>query len=207
MTGPAGSIRVLLAEDQTLVRGALRALLDLEEDIEVVAEVGRGDEVLAAARAVRPDVALLDIEMPGQDGIEAARQLAAELPGVRAVVLTTFGRPGFLRRAMEVGAAGFLVKDSPVAELARAIRAVVAGERVIDRDLAAAALALGATPLSAREADVLRAAAGGATVADIAGTLFLSEGTVRNYLSSAIGKTGARTRVEAARVAEDKGWL
>ena len=201
------TIRVLLAEDQTLVRGALRALLDLEADIEVVAEVGRGDEVLAAARTACPDVALLDIEMPGQDGIEAARQLAAELPGVRAVVLTTFGRPGFLRRAMEVGAAGFLVKDSPVAELARAIRAVVAGERVIDRDLAAAALALGATPLSVREADVLRAAAGGATVADIAGTLYLSEGTVRNYLSSAIGKTGARTRVEAARVAEDKGWL
>jgi two-component system response regulator DesR len=201
------SIRVLLAEDQTLVRGALRALLDLEEDIEVVAEVGRGDEVLAAAREVHPDVALLDIEMPGQDGIEAARELAAELPGVRAVVLTTFGRPGFLRRAMEVGAAGFLVKDSPVAELARAIRAVVAGERVIDRDLAAAALALGATPLSVREADVLRAAAGGATVAAIAGRLFLSEGTVRNYLSSAIGKTGARTRVEAARVAEEKGWL
>jgi two-component system, NarL family, response regulator DesR len=200
-------IRVLLAEDQTLVRGALRALLDLEEDITVVAEVGRGDEVLAVARATGPDVALLDIEMPGLDGLEAAGQLAAELPGCRAVVLTTFGRPGFLRRAMEVGAAGFLVKDSPVAELARAIRAVVAGERVIDRDLAAAALAQGATPLSTREADVLRAAAGGATVADIAGRLFLSEGTVRNYLSSAIGKTGARTRVEAARVAEEKGWL
>jgi two-component system response regulator DesR len=200
-------IRVLLAEDQTLVRGALRALLDLEEDIEVVGEVGRGVEVVAAAQACAPDVALLDIEMPGMDGIEAAGRLAAEVPGCRAVVLTTFGRPGFLRRAMEVGAAGFLVKDSPVAELARAIRAVVAGDRVIDRDLAAAALALGATPLSAREADVLRAAAGGATVADIAGRLFLSEGTVRNYLSSAIGKTGARTRVEAARVAEEKGWL
>jgi two-component system response regulator DesR len=200
-------IRVLLAEDQTLVRGALRALLDLEEDIEVVGEVGRGDEVVAAARACAPDVALLDIEMPGMDGIEAAGRLAAEVPGCRAVGLTTFRRPGFLRRAMEVGAAGFLVKDSPVAELARAIRAVVAGERVIDRDLAAAALALGATPLSAREADVLRAAAGGATVADIAGRLFLSEGTVRNYLSSAIGKTGARTRVEAARVAVEKGWL
>ena len=201
------TIRVLLAEDQTLVRGALRALLDLEPDIEVVAEVGRGDQVLAAAVEHRPDVALLDIEMPGQDGIEAARELAAQLPDVRAVVLTTFGRPGFLRRAMEVGAAGFLVKDSPVAELAKAIRAVVAGERVIDRDLAAAALALGATPLSGREADVLRAAADGATVADIAGRLFLSEGTVRNYLSAAIGKTGARTRVEAARVAAEKGWL
>ena len=202
-----GVIRVLVAEDQSMVRGALRALLELEQDIAVVAEVGRGDEVLAAAREHTPDVALLDIEMPGQDGIEAARELAAELPAVRAVVLTTFGRPGFLRRAMEVGAAGFLVKDAPVAELAKAIRAVVAGERVIDRDLAAAALAIGATPLSAREADVLREAADGATVADIARRLFLSEGTVRNYLSSAIGKTGARTRVEAARVAAEKGWL
>ena len=200
-------IRVLIAEDQALVRGALRALLELEEDIEVVAEVGRGDAVVEAAREHRPDVALLDIEMPGGDGIEAARALAAALPGIRAVILTTFGRPGFLRRAMEVGAAGFLVKDAPGAELARGIRAVMAGERVIDRDLAAAALAIGATPLSAREADVLRAGADGATVADIAGRLFLSEGTVRNYLSSAIGKTGARTRVEAARVAADKGWL
>jgi two-component system response regulator DesR len=145
--------------------------------------------------------------MPGLDGIEAARALATAVPEVRAVVLTTFGRPGFLRRAMEVGASGFLVKDAPVAELARAIRAVVAGERVIDRELAAAALAIGATPLSAREADVLREAADGATVAEIARRLFLSEGTVRNYLSSAIGKTGARTRVEAARVAEEKGWL
>ncbi|WP_116451453.1 response regulator [Blastococcus litoris] len=200
-------IRVLIAEDQTLVRGALRALLELEEDLEVVAEVGRGDAVVDAAREHRPDVALLDIEMPGGDGIEAARALATAVPGCRAVILTTFGRPGFLRRAMEVGAAGFLVKDAPVAELARGIRAVMTGERVIDRELAAAALAIGATPLSAREADVLRAAVDGATVADIAGRLFLSEGTVRNYLSSAIGKTGARTRVEAARVAAEKGWL
>jgi two-component system response regulator DesR len=200
-------IRVLIAEDQRLVRGALRALLDLEEDLEVVAEVGRGDAVVGAAVEHRPDVALLDIEMPGGDGIEAARALSVALPDCRAVILTTFGRPGFLRRAMEVGAAGFLVKDAPVAELARGIRAVMAGERVIDRDLAAAALAIGATPLSARESDVLRAAAGGATVADIAARLFLSEGTVRNYLSSAMGKTGARTRVEAARVAEEKGWL
>jgi two-component system, NarL family, response regulator DesR len=200
-------IRVLIAEDQTLVRGALRALLELEDDLQVVAEVGRGDAVVAAAREHRPDVALLDIEMPGGDGIEAARDLAAALPDCRTVVLTTFGRPGFLRRAMEVGAAGFLVKDAPVAELAHAIRAVVAGERVIDRQLAAAALAIGATPLSAREADVLREAGDGATVAEIARRLFLSEGTVRNYLSAAIGKTGARTRVEAARVAEEKGWL
>ena len=200
-------IRVLIAEDQSMVRGALRALLDLEDDIEVVAEVGRGDEVVAAAREHAPDVALLDIEMPGRDGIEAARELAGAVPACRAVILTTFGRPGFLRRAMEVGAAGFLVKDAPVAELAQGIRAVVAGERVIDRNLAAAALAVGATPLSAREADVLRASGDGATVADIAGRLFLSEGTVRNYLSSAMGKTGGRTRVEAARIAERKGWL
>ncbi len=200
-------IRVLIAEDQTLVRGALRALLELEDDLVVVAEVGRGDEVVPAALEHRPDVALLDIEMPGGDGIEAARALASAVPECRAVVLTTFGRPGFLRRAMEVGAAGFLVKDAPSAELAQGIRAVVRGERVIDRDLAAAALALGATPLSAREADVLRASADGSTVAGIAARLFLSEGTVRNYLSSAIGKTGARTRVEAARVAADKGWL
>jgi two-component system response regulator DesR len=200
-------IRILIAEDQSMVRGALRALLELEEDIEVVAEVGRGDAVVEAALEHRPDVALLDIEMPGSDGIEAARLLATAVPECRAVILTTFGRPGFLRRAMEVGAAGFLVKDAPVAELARGIRAVVAGERVIDRDLAAAALAIGATPLSPREAEVLRAASDGATVASIAGRLFLSEGTVRNYLSSAIGKTGARTRVEAARVAAEKGWL
>jgi two-component system, NarL family, response regulator DesR len=200
-------IRVLIAEDQTMVRGALRALLDLEEDIEVVADVGRGDEVVAAVREHAPDVALLDIEMPGRDGIEAARELATAAPACRAVILTTFGRPGFLRRAMEVGAAGFLVKDAPVAELAQGIRAVMAGQRVIDRDLAAAALAIGATPLSAREADVLRASGDGATVADIAARLFLSEGTVRNYLSSAMGKTGARTRVEAARIAEGKGWL
>jgi two-component system response regulator DesR len=200
-------IRVLIAEDQSLVRGALRALLELEGDLEVVAEVGRGDEVVTAALEHRPDVALLDIEMPGIDGIEAAQALAAALPGCRAVILTTFGRPGFLRRAMEVGAAGFLGKDAPVTELARGIRAVMAGERVIDRDLAAAALALGATPLSQREAEVLRAGRDGATVAAIASRLFLSEGTVRNYLSGAISKTGTRTRVEAARVAEEKGWL
>jgi two-component system response regulator DesR len=196
-------IRVLIAEDQTLVRGAL----ELEADREVVAEVGRGEAVVGAALEYRPDVALLDIEMPDGDDIEAARALGTALPGCLAVILTTFGRPGFLRRAVEVGAAGCLVKDAPVAELARGIRAVMAGERVIDRDLAAAAPAIGATPLSAREADVLRVAADRARVADIAGRLFLSEGTVRKYLSSAIGKTGARTRVDAARVAADKGWL
>ena len=196
---------ILVAEDSLVIRAVVRSQLE-EEGYEVV-EAGDGEEALQLSDECQPDAILLDIEMPGIDGIEAARELAVAVPACRAVVLTTFGRPGFLRRAMEVGAAGFLVKDAPVADLARAIRAVVAGERVIDRDLAAAALAIGATPLSVREADVLRAAADGATVADIARTLFLSEGTVRNYLSSAIGKTGARTRVEAARVAAEKGWL
>jgi two-component system, NarL family, response regulator DesR len=200
-------IRVLLAEDQALVRGALKALLELEPDIEVVGELGRGDEVVAQARALHPDVALLDIEMPGQDGLSAAADLRRELPAVRVLVLTTFGRPGFLRRAMEAGASGFLVKDGPAGDLARAIRRALAGERVIDPGLAAAALSEGTSPLSAREHEVLRTAADGSTVADIAGRLFLSEGTVRNYLSAAIRKTGARNRVEAVRIVREKGWL
>ena len=163
---------------------------------------------MAAAREHRPDVALLDIEMPGRDGIEAARALRTALPGVPGGDPDHLRPAGYLRRAMEAGAAGFLVKDAPVAELARGIRAVMAGERVIDRDLAAAALALGRDArCRPGRRTCCGAAADGATVADIAGRLFLSEGTVRNYLSSAIGKTGARTRVEAARVAEEKGWL
>lgn len=201
------TIRVLLAEDQTLVRGALRALLDLEEDIEVVAEVGRGDLVLPAAREHWPDLALLDIEMPGQDGIEAARELAAALPQVRAVVLTTFGRPGFLRRAMESGASGFMLKDAPSHELAVAIRRTMKGERVVDPGLAAVALSAGDSPLSDREREVLKAGQGGASIAEIARSLFLSEGTVRNYLSSAIQKLDVSNRTEAARLAEEQGWL
>jgi two-component system response regulator DesR len=200
-------IRVLLAEDQAMVRGALAGLLSLEPDIEVVAQVARGDEVVAAAKASGPDVALLDIEMPGIDGLEAAAALARELPECKVLILTTFGRPGYLRRAMEQGAAGFLLKDAPAEELARAIRAAVRGERVVDPGLAAAALSEGASPLTPREHDVLAAARQHATVADIESALYLSPGTVRNYLSSAIGKVGARNRVEAIRAAEEKGWL
>jgi two-component system response regulator DesR len=200
-------IRVLLAEDQGMVRGALAALLDLEDDLEVVAQVGRGDEVLAAARAARPDVALLDIEMPGLDGIAAAALLRDALPACRVVVLTTFGRPGYLRRAMAAGASAFLVKDGSADDLAAAIRRVVAGGRVVDPELAATALQTGEDPLTPREREVLVQAEHGDTVGAIARALHLSEGTVRNYLSQAIGKTGATTRVEAARVARERGWL
>jgi len=200
-------VRLLLADDQTLVRGALAALLELEDDFEVVAQVGRGDEVLAAAIEHRPDVALLDIEMPGLDGLAAAAVLQAELPSCRVLILTTFGRPGYLRRAMEAGALGFVVKDAPPELLADAVRRVAAGERVVDPDLAVATLAGGQSPLTARERDVLVAARGGTTVADIAAKLFLSEGTVRNHLSAAISKTGTRNRTEAVRLADERGWL
>ncbi|MEU9314589.1 response regulator transcription factor [Streptomyces sp. NPDC048295] len=200
-------IRLLLAEDQSMVREALAALLGLEPDIEVVAQVARGDEVLAAAREHDIDVALLDIEMPGMTGIEAAAVLQRELPAVKVVVVTTFGRPGYLRRAMESGAAAFLVKDAPAAQLAEAVRKVLAGERVIDPTLAAAALADGASPLTERERDVLRTAADGSTNAEIATALHLSQGTVRNYLSMAIQKLAARNRAEAVRIAREKGWL
>ncbi|MGR6972511.1 response regulator [Streptomyces cynarae] len=201
------TIKVLLAEDQSMVREALAALLGLEEDIEVVAQVARGDEVLAAARAHEVDVALLDIEMPGATGIEAAAQLQRELPALKVVVLTTFGRPGYLRSAMEAGAAAFLVKDAPASQLAEAVRKVLAGERVIDPTLAAAALADGANPLTEREREILRAAANGATNAELAATLHLSQGTVRNYLSTAIQKLAVRNRAEAVRMAREKGWL
>jgi two-component system, NarL family, response regulator DesR len=197
----------LLAEDQTMVREALASLLGMEEDIEVVAEVNRGDAVLAAARETHPDVALLDIEMPGADGIAAARQLSQEMPGCAILILTTFGRPGYLRRAMESGARGFLLKDAPAKELAIAIRRTVAGERVVDPALAAQALSEGKGPLSWREREILMSSAAGSNIAEIAKSLHLSEGTVRNHLSSAIQKLGARNRFEAARAAEAKGWL
>jgi len=201
------TVRLLLADDQALVRSALAALLSLESDFEVVAEVGRGDEVVAAASRHRPDVALLDIEMPGLDGLAAAAALTHETPGVRVIILTTFGRPGYLRRAMESGALGFVVKDAPAEQLADAVRRVAQGQRVVDPALAAATLAGGRSPLTGRERDVLVASQHGATVADIATKLFLSEGTVRNYLSAAIAKTGVRNRVEAYQAAEERGWL
>jgi two-component system response regulator DesR len=201
------TIRILLADDQALVRSALAALLELEDDFEVVAQVGRGDEVVAAARDKQPDVALLDIEMPGLDGLAAAAALTHEVAACRVIIVTTFGRPGYLRRAMESGALGFVVKDAPAEQLADAIRRVSRGLRVVDPALAAATLAGGVSPLTGRERDVLVAARDGATVADIAGRLFLSEGTVRNYLSAAIAKTGVRNRVEAVRVADERGWL
>jgi two-component system, NarL family, response regulator DesR len=201
------TIRLLLADDQELIRAALAVVLELEEDFEVVASVGRGDEVVAAASTHRPDVALLDIDMPGIDGLAAAAVLSQEVPHCRSVILTTFGRPGYLRRAMESGAYGFVVKDSAPEALAAAIRRVAAGERVVDPALAAASLAAGVSPLTARERDVLVAARPGATVAEMAGKLCLSEGTIRNYLSSAIAKTGTRNRAEAVRTADQNGWL
>ena len=204
---PDPTIRLLLADDQALVRGALASLLGLEPDLEVVAEVGRGDEVVDAGLATRPDVALLDVEMPGIDGLTATAALRAALPTCRVLVVTTFGRPGYLRRALQAGAAGFVVKDTPARQLADVVRRVHAGLRVVDPTLAAESLTAGESPLTDREAQVLRAARSGGTVADVARGLHLSEGTVRNHLSAAIGKTGARTRAEAVRLAEESGWL
>ena len=200
-------IRVLLADDQALVRGALAAMLGLESDIEVVVQVGTGAEVVPAARANAPDVALLDVQMPDGDGLTAAADLHKALPACRIVILTTFGRPGYLSRAMRAGAAGFVVKDAPPEQLVDAVRRVHAGLRVVDPALAAESLSSGASPLTDRERGVLTAAADGATVAAVAARLHLSEGTVRNHLSSAIGKTGARTRAEAVRLADERGWL
>ncbi|MFF4225440.1 response regulator [Streptomyces sp. L500] len=200
-------IKVLLAEDQGMMRGALALLLGLEDDIEIVAQVGNGDDIVPKALEACPDIALLDIELPGRSGLDAAADLRTRLPECRVLILTTFGRPGYLRRAMEAGASGFLVKDGPVEDLAAAIRRVLAGERVIDPALAAAALSAGPNPLTQRERDVLTAAVDGATVADIAAKVHLSPATVRNYLSAAIGKTGTRNRMEAVRAARQNGWL
>jgi len=197
----------MIAEDQTMVRQALVALLGLEGDIEVVAEAASGDEALAMALLHRPDVALLDIEMPGPDGIEVARQLAADGFSGKTIIVTTFGRPGYLKAAMSAGASGFLLKDAPAADLATAIRRVHVGELAVDPALAAAALAEGVSPLTPREAEVLGAARGHAAIAELAATLHLSQGTVRNHLSAAIQKLGARNRGEAVQIAERKGWL
>ncbi|HEY2005611.1 MAG TPA: response regulator transcription factor [Solirubrobacteraceae bacterium] len=200
-------IRVLIAEDQGMVRGALASLLGLEADIEVVAQVSRGDEVLAAVDAAEPDVALLDIEMPGATGLEAAERLRGARPDCRVLILTTFGRPGYLRRAMEGGASGFLLKDAPADELASAIRRAMAGERIVDPGLAAAALSVGECPLTPREHEVLSASRQHATVAELAAALYLSPGTVRNHLSSVMQKLDARNRGEAVKLAEEQGWL
>lgn len=206
------SIRLLLADDQDLVRGGLSALLDLEPDLEVVAQIGRGDQLFDAVKEHTPDVALVDIEMPSSDpevpdGIEAVRQVvAAKLP-VRCLIVTTFGRPGYLRRAMDAGAAGFVVKDTPAEQLAAMVRRVAQGQRVVDPALAADSLAGGLNPLTEREQQVLRAAAGGGSIKAVAAEVHLSPGTVRNHLSSAIGKTSAENRHDAARTARDNGWI
>jgi len=200
-------IRLLLADDQALVRGAIASLLDLEPDFEVVAQVGRGDEVLEAARSASVDVAILDVEMPGLDGIGAARLLSAELPGCKTLIVTTFGRPGYVRLALEAGASGFVVKDTPSSQLADAVRKVASGQRVVDPALAAESLAAGPSPRSSRETDVLIALRQGNSAGEVAALLHLSEGTVRNHLSSAIGKTNARNGQEAARIAAENGWL
>ncbi|WP_455952147.1 response regulator [Arcanobacterium haemolyticum] len=200
-------IRILVADDQALVRGALTALLNLEEDLEVVAEVDRGDDIMPAIREFSPDVAVIDIEMPGCSGIDATEAIqAADLP-THVLIVTTFGRPGYVNRALAAGARGFVVKDTPAHELARAIRTVHNGGRVVDPALAAQSLFDGVNPLTDRERDILRIAEEGIPIADIAQRVFLSEGTVRNHLSSAISKTHASTRAQAAHIARERGWL
>ncbi len=200
-------IRVLIAEDQSMVRGALVALLRREQDIDIVAEAMRGDEVVPLAVKNLPDIALLDIEMPVMTGIDIIPLLRAALPSCKILILTTFGRPGYLRRALENGASGFMVKDAPAAQLATAIRRVIAGERVIDPNLVVSALSEGDNPLTERERDVLRLVQQGFCNAEIAASLALTEGTVRNYLSTSMQKLGSHTRVGAAILAEQKGWL
>lgn len=204
---PARTIRVLIAEDQAMMRGALTVLLNLEPDIEVITEVADGARIVPEAERVEPDIALLDIELPGMSGIDACRELRHRLPCCRVIIVTTFGRPGYLRRALDAGAGGFLVKDGPVDGLAQAIRSVMAGQTVIDPDLAASAIRAGDNPLTDRECEVLAAAADGSPAADIAKRLHLSDSTVRNYLSSAISKTGTRNRIEAVHLAREQGWL
>lgn len=205
-------ITVAIADDQAMIRAALAAMLDLEDDLSVVGQAGTCADAVALVGRTRPDVAVLDVQMPAgalgvADGIDAIAPLLTASPQTRVIIVTTFGRPGFLRRAMEAGAAGFMVKDSPADRLIDGIRRVAAGLRVVDPELAAASLSMGASPLTDKEAAVLAAAVGGASTAHIARQVFLSEGTVRNYLSSAIGKLGARNRAEAIRTATDNGWL
>lgn len=200
-------IRVVIAEDQSMVRGALVALLSLEPDIEVAGDVASGADVVETVLREQPDVVLMDIEMPGMDGIAAAGAIREHAPDCKVLILTTFGRPGYLRGAMDAGAVGFLVKDAPASQLADAIRRAMRGERVIDPELAMAALSSGPNPLTDRQREVLRLSLGGASIAEMAKAMFLSEGTIRNYLSEAISKLDARNRVDAARIAEERGWL
>jgi two-component system, NarL family, response regulator DesR len=200
-------IRMLIAEDMHMIRGALVALLSLEEDIEVVAELERGDQIVETALATRPDIAVVDIDLPGLDGLAAAEQLYQRLPECRTLVLTGLSQPGNLLRALKVHVRGFIVKDAPAETLADGIRRVAAGERVIDPELVAAALETGSTPLTPREADVLRAAESGIPTDQIAVRLSLSPTTVRNYLSNAISKVGGRNRIDAIRIARNAGWL
>jgi two-component system response regulator DesR len=200
-------IRVLVAEDMRILRDTLTAVLSLEDDIDVVAQVADGDAIVPMAMAERPDVAVVDIDLPGTDGLSAAAQLGEQCPGCRVLILTVLGRPGNLRRALAAGVAGFLPKETPSGELVDAIRRVAAGEAVIDPKLAVAALQVPDNPLSPREAEVLRRFAAGAGPAEIAATMFLSYGTVRNYLAAAVTKLGARNRVDAVRIAAEAGWL
>jgi two-component system response regulator DesR len=201
------TIRVLVADDETLIRDAVAALLALEDDLEVVAVAGSGDEALATAVRHRPDVALLDLQMPGLDGIDVAERLLTEVPDCRCVIVTSHGRPGYLRRALEAGVRGFLPKTSSAAVLAGAVRTVHRGGRYVDPELAADAIAAGASPLTARESDVLELAADGAPVEEIAARAHLSPGTVRNYLSAVVAKLGVANRHEAVRLARERGWL
>lgn len=205
------TVRVLLADDENLIRAALAQLLDLEDDLEVVAQAASCDEALAAAVASRPDVAVLDLQMPGTDavpdGIAVAEQLAGLLPGCGAVIVTSHGRPGHLKRALAAGVRGFLPKTTSAATLASVVRTVRAGGRHVDPELAAEAIAAGESPLTPREADVLELAADGAPVEEIAARASLSPGTVRNYLSSAVTKLGAANRHEACATARRMGWI
>jgi len=210
MTAPPRSsttIRVLLAEDQTMLRGALAALLDLEPDITVIAQAANGREALSLARLHKPDVVITDIEMPERTGLQLADDLKNSNPGPRVIILTTFARPGYLRRALESGARGYLLKDRPASELAEAVRRVHAGLRAIDPDLAAEAWNGEEDPLTDRERQTLQRAGEGRSTAEIAAELHLSEGTVRNYLSESIAKLGAANRIDAARIARARGWL
>lgn len=207
MVSDDGAIRLVIVDDQAMLRGALSALLELEGDMQVVGVAGDGDEAVRAVAQEAPDVCLMDIQMPGMDGIEATRAVRAASPGTRVLIVTTFARPGYLRAALDAGAAGFVVKDAPAEQLADAVRRVHSGLRVIDPALAEASLFEGANPLSERERQVLRLAADGRSAPAIAAEVFLSAGTVRNVLSAAIGKVGAKNRAQAVRIAQDKGWI